>query len=288
MAALVSVALAISGCATVPYVGRGPHPQIERGRPCLPVDALGNVLSVLAKLLLWNARFNSHTVSPKTEAVLVRYLDARDLPALDEAAFRLNQYAPLRDLKRLARNRHVAWPYRLLFGLPTTLIFEALLPGRVFPWGDYYNPYTNTVHLYSDDAAITLHEAGHAYDFARRRRKGTYSASRMVSFVDLYQEWQASAEAIRFLQEIGDRELELRAYTVLYPAYASYVGGYFTPIGTVIGVLIGHAAGRSKAREQRRHYEQLDAAAARSVAEPASTESPSALMPAVERAASTP
>ena len=180
VALILSVALA-AGCATTPppYTGQGPHPQIERGARVPPVDFLGNVLSLPMKLLLWSWKFNLHSISPETEQELVQYLDARDLPSLEDARFRLNEYRPGQDLGRLVKNRHVAWPYRLLIGLPVTLLVDVLLPGRLFPWGDYYNPYTNTVHLYSDHPAIALHEAGHVHDLAMRRLKGTYSAARL-------------------------------------------------------------------------------------------------------------
>lgn len=264
----LSISLVVGpGCATtVPYTGVGPYPQLQRGAPLPPVDVLGNILSLPAKLLLWSWKFNLHSISPQTEDTLVEYLEARDLPALDEAAFRLNQYAPAQDLSRLIKNRHVAWPYRLVIGLPVTLVFDVLLPGRLFPWGDYYNPYTNTVHLYSDHPANALHEAGHAHDLAKRRFKGTYAASRLIPFVDLYQEYQATREAIGYLKERGDHPTELSAYKILYPAYGSYAGSYlFPPIGTIGGVLVGHAAGRSCAALQRRSYEEYDA-------EPSATE----------------
>jgi hypothetical protein len=119
---------------------------------------------------------------------------------------RLNQYNPAQDLSRLARNRHVAWPYRLLIGLPVTLLSDVLLPGRLFPWGDYYNPYTNTVHLYSDLPAVSLHEAGHAHDFSKQRYKGTYALGRLVPFVDLFQEFHATDEAIDHTIEIQDHD----------------------------------------------------------------------------------
>lgn len=220
-----------------------------------PVDFLGNVLSLPMKLLLWSWKFNVHAISPETEQKLVEYLDARDLPALEDTRFRLNEYRPGQDLSRLVKNRHVKWPYRLLLGLPVTLIIDVLLPGRLFPWGDYYNPYTNTVHLYSDHPAIALHEAGHAHDTATRRRKGTYAALRLIPFVDLYQEYKASSEAIGYL-EAHDHPEEIKAYKILYPAYGTYVGSYlFAPIGTVVGVLLGHLTGRSKAATKERQYQ---------------------------------
>ena len=253
----ISLLLA-AGCATtVPYTGVGPYPQLERGHPVPPVDVLGNVLSLPMKLLLWSWKFNLHSISPQTEDKLIAYLEARKLPALKDAKFQLNEYNPAQDLSRLIHNHYVAWPYRLLLGFPLTLAFDVLLPGRLFPWGDYYNPYTNTAHLYSDHPAIVLHEAGHAHDFASRRYKGTYAFSRLIPFVDLYQEYKATQEAIRYLKESEDHPTELSAYKILYPAYGTYVGSYlFPPIGTVGGVLLGHAAGRSQAALQAHAYKK--------------------------------
>ncbi len=264
-AARLSIALALSlclgGCATtVPYTGVGPYPQIERGAPVPPIDFLGNVLALPMKLILWSWKYDLHYVSPQAEEQLAAYLATQDRPLMQDARFQLNAYHPGEDLSRLVRNHFVAWPYRLLLGFPTTLLFEVLLPGRLFPWGDYYNPYTNTVHLYSDHPAIALHEAGHVHDFSTKRLKGTYAAIRLIPFVDLYQEWQASGEAIRYLKASGDRPTELSAYKILYPAYGTYVGSYlFPPIGTIGGALIGHAAGRTEAALQA-HADRTPAA----------------------------
>lgn len=253
--------LLIAGCASAtPYVGQGPHPQITRGAAIAPIDFLGNVLSLPGKLILWNWKFNLHSISSETEAKLVEYLDARDLPAFEDTAYKLNQYSPFADLKALAKNGHVGWPYRLLIGLPLTLITDVLLPGRIFPWGDYYNPYSNTVHLYSDDAPISLHEAGHAYDISDFPLKGTYALIRLVPFIDLYQEWRATDNAIDYLVETGDREMEDRAYKVLWPAYGTYLGGYApVPLASAAGAVLGHIAGRGKAAARKREYKRMDA-----------------------------
>jgi len=281
--------LALAGCATtVPYTGIGPYPQIERGAPLPPVDAVGNFLSLPIKLLLWNWKLNVHSISPDTEEKLVAYLQARHLPALADARFQLNEYHPGQDLSRLVHNHYVAWPYRLLIGFPVTLIVDVLLPGRLFPWGDYYNPYTNTVHLYSDLPAVALHEAGHAHDLATRRFKGTYSAARLIPFVDLYQEYKATQEAIRYLKEIKDHETEFAAYKVLYPAYGTYVGGYFfPPFGTLGGVLLGHAAGRSEVALQRHHYGQAAQTPPPAPSEPPASPPASSAAPEQPAAAST-
>lgn len=256
----IAVALALTGCATVPpYVGQGPHPQISRGATIPPIDFLGSVLALPGKLILWNWKFTNHDISQATEDRLIRYLDAKKLPAFEDTAYRLNQYCPLADLRALWKNRYVAWPYRLLPGLPVTLLTDIIFPGRLFPWGDYYNPYTNTAHLYSDDPAIALHEAGHAFDFADFPYKGTYALLRIVPFLDLYQERLATENAIRFLQEIGDREGEYHAYQTLWPAYGTYMGAYMPlPFGSAAGAAVGHIAGRLKARSKRRYDEHMD------------------------------
>jgi hypothetical protein len=227
-----------------------------------PIDFIGNVVALPAKLILWNWKVDNHAISAETESYLVRYLDS-SLTVTEGTHFSLNEYAPGRALKRLVTNRKVAWPYRLLIGLPGTLMFDVLLPGRVLAGllgGDSYNPYTDSVALYSDLPGIALHEAGHANDVNSRRFKGTYAAARIIPFVALYQEYEATDEAIRHLIESGDQPQELAAYNVLYPAYGTYAGSYvFGPFGALPGALIGHIWGRAKAHSRKAYYQRAAA-----------------------------
>jgi hypothetical protein len=274
--ALFLALIVAAGCATTPppYVGQGPHPQITRGKPIPPVDFIGNVFGVLMKIVLWDRRVDNHSISAETESYLVRYIEA-PVSNTDGTHFSLNEYAPGRALSRLARNKKVAWPYRLIIGLPVTLIIDVLLPGRLFSGivgGDMYNPYTDTVAIFSDHPAILLHEAGHADDFNDKRFKGTYALIRIIPFVDLYQEFQASDEAFSFLIETADHEQEVAAYKILFPAFGTYIGGYsYLPGGSLIGALVGHIVGRLKAGERKRHYEQLSREAAPAAPAAAST-----------------
>ena len=246
-------ALTLVGCATtqVPYVGQGPHPQITRGRPVPPIDFLGNVLSIPTKILLWHWKIDRHLVTSDTESYLVDYIDAPET-VTDGTHYALNQYAPGRDLKRLAKNRKVAWPYRLLIGLPVTLIFDVLLPGRLFG-GDHYNPFTDTVLLYSDLPAVALHEAGHSHDFNKRRFKGTYALLRLLPPVTLFQEYKASKEAVTHLAAVGKDRERCSAHELLQPAFGSYVGGYIPFPGTAFaGAAVGHITGRITAHNCRK------------------------------------
>ena len=258
------LALSLLGCATTtPYIGQGPHPHITRGRPIPLVDFLGNVFALPTKIILFHWKMDNHAISERTESYLVRYIDL-PVSVTEGTHFSLNEYAPGRALTRLVHNRKVAWPYRLLLGFPITLISDVLLPGRLFAGllgGDSYNPYTDTVAIYSDLPSVALHEAGHAHDFNSRRFKGTYGLIRIIPFVDLYQEFRASDEAIDHLIEIGDRQEELAAYKILYPAYGTYVGNYLLlPGGSLAGAFLGHIFGRMKAHDRVKYYQRLDAA----------------------------
>lgn len=253
--------LVLAGCATTPYVGQGPNPQIIRGHPIPPVDFIGNVFALPVKLLLWDWRVDNHSISADTEAVLDKFLSAH-LTEIGDTKFRLNVWAPQDDVKRLVHNHRVAWPYRATFGV-LSIVVETVLPSRLFGGllgGDSYNPFTNTVSLYSDHPAIALHEAGHALDFSDQKRQGTYAMARILPFVDLAQEHEATTLAIDYLMDVGDQHDELEAYKILYPAYGTYVGGYMPGpfgIGSFVAVLAGHVLGRARAREQAQFYESL-------------------------------
>lgn len=223
---------------------------IERGKPRPVIDATGWVVGIPGKILLWNRRIDNHSISVETESTLREYLDANDL---QHVKVRLNQYRPWDDMKRLTKNRTVAWPWRATLGT-LSVLGEAVIPGRIFG-GDHYNPYTATVHLYSDVPAIALHEAAHAKDFSRRTYPGTYAALYALPVVPLYHESVASADVMAYVQSLGRPDLQRQANNVLYPAYGTYVGGAAGVVAPVAAaplyygsVLGGHLAGRMESR----------------------------------------
>lgn len=226
--------------------------QIERGKKRPVLDGVGWAFGIPGKLILWDRRVDNHAVSPGTEDAIRRYLAANDL---DHVKVRINQYAPLDDWRRLRRNRTVGWGYRYTFGA-LSVAGEALLPGRLFG-GDRYNPWTATVHLYSDVPAIALHEGAHAKDFTRRDWPGTYAFVTALPFGDLWPEAIATGDALAYVQKQDDPQLAQESYRILYPAYGTYLGGnvgdFLTaPIAlpVVAGTVVaGHVAGRVKAGE---------------------------------------
>jgi hypothetical protein len=260
-----------AACARVPYPYtsyaekpdtlrlREGEPQIARGEPVPVVDALGHyVFSLPSKLLLWNWRVDNHRISPETEETVAAYLKAN---GLRQVKVRLNQYEPRDEWRRLVRNSAMPGFWRYTFGVLTCAEYTAL-PGRLFG-GDCYNPYTNSVSIYSDHRAIALHECAHAKDFAGRSRgmKGWYSFMRLLPIVPFYQEEIATGDAIGYVRDIEDGRLEKSSYKILYPAYCTYIAGeglrwvrvqwWVSYAVTYAAVIPGHIVGRIKAATVR-------------------------------------
>ena len=171
------------------------EPQIQRGERRKIIDAVGWVVGIPSKILLWNRRVENHRIGPETEAAIAEYLQVNDL---DTVRVRLNQYRPGEDWHRLVRNKSVGAGWRYTFGA-VSVLGETVIPGRLFG-GDHFNPYTNTIHIYSDVPAIAMHEGGHAKDFARRKWKGTYAAVYTLPIVPIYHESIASRDVVAYLQ----------------------------------------------------------------------------------------
>ena len=226
-------------------------PQTQRGERRKVIDTVGWVVGIPSKILLWNRRVENHNIGPETEAAIAEYLQVNNL---DTVRVRLNQYRPGEDWRRLVRNKSVGAGWRYTFGA-VSVLGETVIPGRIFG-GDHFNPYTNTIHIYSDVPAIAMHEGGHSKDFARRKWKGTYAAIYTLPIVPLYHESIASRDVIAYLEAIGTTEQRASTSRILYPAYGTYLG---SAVGTCIpnyaspiyyaGVIGGHVAGRVDARQ---------------------------------------
>ena len=180
-----------------------------------------------------------------------------EINQLRSVKIRHNQYDPIGEFKRLLQNRAVGPGYRATFGfvswLQYTLFPHRLFAGLPIPYvggGDHFNPFTNTINVYSSDITVLLHEGGHAKDYVQHEWKGTsFVLIRLLPVVDLFQEATASADAIRFLQCIHHPDDEIRAYRTLIPAYSTYIAGYLNGdlAVTLPIVFIGHVVGQIQA-----------------------------------------
>jgi hypothetical protein len=221
--------------------------QILVGKPHAFLDASDWYWpeSLLSKLILWNKNMDSHQISPATIDALKTYLSENDLRNVQVL---VNDYRPGNQWKRLFKNRTVGGGWRYTLGILSVATYT-VLPGRFFG-GDAYNPYTNTIYLYSDIPVVALHEAGHSKDFGRRENKGLHAAIYSLPVASLYYEAKASSDALSYL-ECRDLERQKDAYKLLYPAWSTYVGGNIerfnaNPLWS-LSVIPGHIIGRAKA-----------------------------------------
>jgi len=225
--------------------------QFEYGQNAPVIDGLGNIVGIPRKLLLWNRRVKSHEVSEHTEDQLRQYVAVNDLHGVK---VRINQYAPLKEWKRLRQNDqiHPIWKYT---AGTFNMLGYTFLPGRVFG-RDEYNPYTNTVNIYSDVPSLGIAELAYAKDIRHAENPGLYAFSQEFAGLDVIHTSRSTTDAINYLAVHGSFEDLREGYCVLYPAMGVDVGDSVASLVpqadfglNLIGAAAGHVAGRKKARE---------------------------------------
>ena len=230
--------------------------QIERGRPHRALDTAGSVLGVFDKLALWDRRARNHAVSADTEAAVAQYAAVN---GLSTTKVRINQYAPGDEWRRLAANKEVGAGWRYTFGAITTLGYT-ILPGRLLG-RDSYNPYTDTVNIYSDLPPLAMEQAAHAKNIRNRERPGTYATLTSLPLVNLFPEKIAKDDVLDYVTRTGDPHQRREAYDVLTPQYGAEVGGQLGQVFTsfelgprLAGAATGHVLKRPRheAAERRR------------------------------------
>ncbi len=257
--ALAGCLMMMSACASIPYkhgTGRIAEDtlnsppmkqQMLMGKPNRFLDAADWFWpeSLLGKLILWNKNIDSHQISDSTIEALEVYLKENELTNVQVL---VNGYYPGNQWQRLFKNRTVNGGWRYTFGI-VSVVGYTILPGRFFG-GDAFNPFTNTIYLYSDEAVIALHEAGHSKDFGSRKYKGLHSAIYLLPIVNLYYEAKATGDVLGYLH-CRDTEGEKDAYKLLYPAWSTHAYGNIgrfdkNPLWS-LSVIPGHIIGRIKA-----------------------------------------
>jgi len=248
--------------------------QFERGKPRPVIDGVGWVVGIPNKVMLWDRRVDNHRVSPETENQLREYLAANELY---DVKVRVNQYHPVDEWRRLRRNQRVSPGWRYTVGALHTLGYT-VLPGRIFG-GDRYNPYTNSLYVYSDAPPMSIVEAAYAKDVHTRDLPGTYAAVQDLPVVGLWHETLATRDALDYTYLACPPEDGKEAENLLYPRYGARVGG---AVGSATGVVGfptwigaggGHVVGRLQGRKAKGGSPEASSSA---VSEPATIELPPA------------
>ena len=199
---------------------------VTRGKEHKIVDTLRSFFSWPEKLLLWNRTVGSGELHEDAEiAVKLALADGGST----STHISINEYDPKIIWQRTFQNDKTSILSKVTFGTLIALIYT-VIPGRLFYGvGDHYNPFADTVVLYSDNLDIALHEAGHAIDFSEKQKNhigpGLYSLARFFFPITLYQEAVATGKAFEFTAEHGASEDVRSSYALLFPAFGTYLAG---------------------------------------------------------------
>ena len=228
------------------------HVDVEVGSKAPLIDGAGWVLGIPRKILLWDRRADNHDVSDQTVGEVAEYIDQR---GLNDVKVRINQYDPGGEWKRLVANKRVGAGWRYTVGTITTLGYT-ILPGRLFG-RDNYNPYTNTLSVYSDAPALALAEAAYAKDVHERQLPGTYATVQGLPLVSMWHETLATGEVLEYVAIRGSADDQQQMRRQLYARYGMELGGAISGVlpdgGTVfpvIGAASGHAVASVNQPEQ--------------------------------------
>lgn len=194
---------------------------IEVGSSNVLVDGIRNFLSIPVKLILWDSKVNSGNVSQETIEKMRDFLDEKGLHDVNVS---VNQYKPQLVWQRTFTNPKTSFLSKCTVGLATCLMETLAIP-KLTGLGDHYNPSSNTVHLFSNDTAIALHECGHAEDFNNRLNPILYGIAGRLPYIGmpctLYHEFTATSNACTYLANRSLKDLK-QAFTLLTPAFATY------------------------------------------------------------------
>jgi hypothetical protein len=224
--------------------------EVVQGNPNKVVDSIGWIVGIPRRIVLWDRRVDNHQVQPETMAEVATYAKVNEL---DGICVRVNQYAPADEWKRLTKNDRISPGWRYTVGA-ASLIGYTLLPGRIIGI-DNYNPYTNSVYVYSDVPALAMEAAAYAKDIKQRELPGTYATVNTLPVVSVWHETINTQETLDYLQTHGTHEEQLEGLAILYPNYGASVGGAFgslfgfTGVFEIGGAIVGHVSGWHKAAQ---------------------------------------
>jgi hypothetical protein len=228
-------------------------PQIERGQPHKVIDAVGWAFGIPRKLILWDRRAVNHRVSAETEQNLTQYLDSNGLRS---TKVRINEYDPVGELRRLRTNKNVGAGWRYTIGAFGAINYT-LFPGRLFG-ADGYNPYTDSVYIYSDIPCIAQEQASYAKLIHAQPHPGTYVALTSLPFVQLWPQKEAKTDVLDYTLANGTPAQQYEATHILFAEYGAEVGrqtsvlfGAGIPL-TLAGAGVGHVAANAQTTSCRR------------------------------------
>lgn len=194
----------------------------------LPSRLLGHFGSLFAKLIFLDSNIGWGLDENRSRAVLSMLEKDEEIKDL---TVRINHTEAFYDTYRMFTEEKLTERNNIL-ARATIGLFDFVKDElwAEFFRGDYYNPMTKTVVVYSNVESISAHEIGHHKDFSFFTSDWEYSLTGMLPPGLLYIEAQASLNARDLLHE----DQQSQFYRYLIPAFLTYLFGGLLATGSIL------------------------------------------------------
>lgn len=189
----------------------------------------------------WNKA--TEPLSPTTIRIMNDYLEDNELEALN---IEFQTETPSDDWKRLQANAAINPLLKYSIGSAYWLGNLIIKPSV---WGkSYYDPYTNTLHINSNNPLEIMAELSQAKIIQRQSYPGLYALGSKLPFIAIRAQKQKTDEMLAYAKSKQDWELEKATIRKMYPSMlngSSFVGMFFGPFYlrpaiSAGGILVGY------------------------------------------------
>ncbi len=242
---LIIMLIAIGGCSSlrVKESVRKEIQPIAVQESVIESEEGKTTVEKIRRKLPWNRA--REPLSPTNLKILNEFLEKNELELVE---VKIQQETPKEDWKKLQENESVN-PL-IKYSLGSINWVESVVVRPSF-WGiNRYDPFTNTLHINSNDPVAILEELSTAKIIKSKKNPGAYALASKIPFISIYTQKQKTNEVIAYAKETQDWELEKATYRQMYPKILDgsdmvaslFASFYIGPAITLTGVTIGYAA----------------------------------------------
>ena len=234
---LVLIMMALVGCSSM-RTREIPRNETDSPTPKLLSTELLNAEEIPVKQTVlerirasfpWNQA--RAPLSSSTLRIMNDYLEDNDLKALN---IEFQTESPKEDWHRLEANAAINPLLKYSLGSLDWLSNAITKPSF---WGrNYYDPYTNTMHINSNNNLEIMAEMSYAKIIQRQSYPGLYALGSKLPFISFWAQKQKTNEMIAYAKSKQDWELEKATIRKMYPGM---LNGSSKDIGRVAGLFFG-------------------------------------------------